>query len=542
MAAVNWFDIAPTYRGRGTADFASPRATIEGAAAATYDDRGEATIRLDVETITCAEPLPFGLLQLLHGASVRPGQPLGIGSPVFQNPCTELTITTASGKFRTRPVSYGGSITGDSQGTLVFAPLKATYEELPAASAEYWVIPVFNHAARLIGRRSGVDHHPLRVNPPAAIPAGLTGIDHDMALINAVTKNRTIVFEYGGALAFLEQLTDIDERVRQLQAGTAPRLITAVLVGSLDGLAPTIDTFPSWTPLDIPTLLGVASGVRCAPAWIELRDAAAKLVQRIHAGFGLPVYHEGRTVIDEFSTALTGQFLTNSLKSPDLGQYWLRVILKHLVNLGRLGGATLEEHISALSQVFELLVRHENIGPEDLTTRLDPSLQATVTSKLTTAETKIRKLSSTDPAAVSALNRIADRTRNAALRERDLGQQIGLLTAKKGLPDFEIVNAHYKATPRPDGIPTLQRVISTYRGTIVHEAFFDFTTRFDLNDVVIVEQHLYDLALRLVLRYLGYDGTYTSPATPLAGERTLDWVTPTTPAIALGYGRRSAHP
>ena len=537
---MSWFDSTLTYRGRGTAVFESPSAVIDGPAAASYDDRGGVTIRLEVERISSADRLPFGLLQILAGEPVRLGQPLEIGSPALRNPCNGLTIATADGAFTARPVSYGASITGHEAGTISFHVLKAAYDQQPAENAVYWVIPVFNYAARLVGRRSRVDDHPLRMYSPK-VPANLTGIAHDMALINALDKNRTIVFERNGALAFLEQLADIEERERQLRAGTAPRLITAVLVGDLDEPPPTLDTLHSWIPLDITTLLGVASGVRCAPAWIELRDATARLVQRIHAGFGLPSYHEGRPAIDEFNTALAGRFLTNSLKSPHLGHHWLRVVLKHLVNLGRLGGATLEEHISALSQVFELLVRHENIGPEDLTTRLDTSLQRAVTSTLTTAATAIRAFSSPDPAALTALNRIAARARSAASRERDLGQQIGLLTAKKGLADFEIVNAHFKATPRSDGIPTLQAVVSKYRGTVVHEAFFDFTTEFDLDDVVIIVHHLYDLALRLVLGYLGYDGTYTSPAAPLAGERTLDWVTPATPAGDLGYSRRSLY-
>jgi hypothetical protein len=236
---------------------------------------------------------------------------------------------------------------------------------------------------------------------------------------------------------------------------------------------------------------------------------------------------------------MTGRLLTSGLKSNHFGQYWMRVILKHLVKLGRLSGATLEDHLEALAQLFELLVRQESIGPEDLSIRLDASMKAAVAKILTTAATSIRNLSSTDPAALSALRRIADRTRAAALRERDLGLQIGRLLEKKGFCDFDIVNAQYRATPRPDGIPTVQGVISKYRGLVVHEAFFDFTTQCDLDDVVIIEHHLYDLALRLALSYLGYNGTYTPPVAPLGGARTLDWVTGTTVAAELGYGRRS---
>lgn len=468
-AAASWFHESVSYQGKGRATFDSPAATVEGPATADFDDRGNATITLDVDVIACPTALRFGLWELVSGQVVPPGGSMGIGSPFARNPCSGLAITTSLGVFNARPVSYNPELTGFATGKLSFDIHRGQYDEGPASSVAYWVLPLLNYAERLLGPRPRPSH-PLRLRSEG--------------------PHRTILFDYAGSPGFLEQLPDIDERRIELQESRAPRLLTGVLVGSLAGSAPTLDTFPSWPPLDLVTLLSVASGVRCVPAWIELRDPSGNLLTRIHSSWGSPVFHEGRRIIDETSNPQTGRLLTTSMASSRFGSDWLRVILKHLVALSRLEGASLEDHVGSCAQVFERILFQESIGPDDLTATLDQATKTSVTTALGAAARSIRANSVSDAAARAALARIADRVISAAGRENDLGLRIGQLAAKKGAHDFDIVNAYYQGHPRADGITTLQRVISRYRGTVVHNAFFDFTTKFDINDVYIVHQHL----------------------------------------------------
>jgi hypothetical protein len=54
-------------------------------------------------------------------------------------------------------------------------------------------------------------------------------------------------------------------------------------------------------------------------------------------------------------------------------------------------------------------------------------------------------------------------------------------------------------------------------------------------DALILRDHLRDLLLRVLLKSIGYDGTYQPTTEKLQDLRPLDWVTIDTPASKLAY-------
>jgi hypothetical protein len=57
-----------------------------------------------------------------------------------------------------------------------------------------------------------------------------------------------------------------------------------------------------------------------------------------------------------------------------------------------------------------------------------------------------------------------------------------------------------------------------------------------LKDIMVIMEHLQDVMVRIVFKILGYGGTYQPTMVKmLVAGRSVDWVTPTTPASDLGF-------
>lgn len=535
-----WFEEAPTYSGVGRAEFTDPVGFVEGPATASFDGRGGSAITLEARSYKCEEPLPFGIMQLLSGerpSASGAGTSLPIGP--FRNRCKDLTIQTECGIFSaTEGIRFEGLLRPGVPGSasLRFHSVWSSYDEGGRPDdASFWVLPLFNYVAESVPRRSAVDRHPLRLRPPPEIPASLAGDVRIVAEINAFSENHIVVFEYGGVPAFLELFPDVDCRRASLRGAESPRLITALLIGALVGPIPKREGISEWHPLEIPSLLGLASGTRVAPAWVEFRTRNADLVHRIHANFGRPVFHLGQEIIDERATNKTGYLLSKALGSTHLGSSWLRVALRHVVELGRLD-ASLEERMWHLIEIFECYCQHEGIGQQPLLAGIDPGVEAKVRDALKRVAKEIEAVASQNPSASSQLSAVADRARGACQIDRRFGLAASELLRRHGFVDFDLVNSHYATNRRPDGQKTIEDVVTKYRGEVVHRAFFDFLAgAFEVNEVHVVERHLHDIALRLAFKYLGYDACYRAPLGPGPPDRPVDWVTASTSATELGY-------
>ncbi|MBM3303456.1 MAG: hypothetical protein FJY85_26350, partial [Deltaproteobacteria bacterium] len=285
-----WFTHSVVYAGRGRAEFADPRGFIEGPATASFDEKGSAHISLQVEDYGTDEPLRFGLLQLLsRGRPQKTGKGFSLGLGGLTNPCTRFTINTPDGVFSmSEKITLGATLHGvpPSAGTLQFNSIWSTFEAKDAGPTRYWVLPLFNFATGLASATSDLDSHPLRLSPPLEVPPDLQGQARIKAQFLATLGDRLIPFEFDGEPGFIEQVPDIRSRRERLSKGEVERIITAVIVGSQrQGPPDWRDLTFTWKPLHLVDLLGLAGGVRIAPAWVEFRDGAAKLVCRVHAKF-----------------------------------------------------------------------------------------------------------------------------------------------------------------------------------------------------------------------------------------------------------------
>jgi len=333
-----------------------------------------------------------------------------------------------------------------------------------------------------------------------------------------------------------------------LTNGEASIRITAILVGSINSKhihhIDILDVI-KWLPCTFLPLLGFSVGNDISAPCIELRDSECKLVRRIIVQLEKPVaFSKGCAVIDEDYNTGIGQLLTRL--SPDyLYDTDLRVILKHITR-GGLDCHDFEEKMSYIIRGFDCLGEKFKLGTQQLTKYLDTSQKDTVRTVLKESFNRIRVEAQNAENAgqllqSSCLSRIADRALNAWNTDRNFGLEVTELLTKYGFPDAEIAAKYYNSqNSRTDWITTLNK----YRGRPMHPGYFDFESEFDIKDVSIVARHLQDILIRIILKELRYDGTYR-PTIFIPENVTLsqyapdgfiaEWVTPSTPAFALGY-------
>jgi hypothetical protein len=481
------------------------------------------------------QPLRLGLIQLFNGQKpVEFSGGVGIsggGGP--PNPCTKLTVTIDQGEFSAPGdphYSYSVDIFGGNSGSATFTPLRSQFDASGKGQPHYWVMPLSDFLSRFISRHPTLDRHPLRIYPTPIVPDGLEGEDAFIATHNANLKNRLITFEFMGSPGFIEALPDYDQRAKNLTEGHERHSITAVMVGEAGTRG-----------IEQADLEGWFTGTPVGAPWIEFRDASGELVRRVHVKLNLSPFSQGHRPLEEGAHSGTGYLLTRYLSSPDRGESYLNVVLKHLFHVAR-HGQSIEDKFIYLARAFENLCQRYGFKARDLMKSLDPNWQLAVKGILSAAADQIR-----DEARAAAragrldqsrtLDSIAERTeRTPGGKENSFGLAVAELLRHFSLPDADIVDAYYLANPRLDGIPTWSAVLSKYRGTPVHTGFFNISGKeHDADDIWTIETHLHDVLLRIIFKIIGYDGTYQPPVRTMASATPADWVVPGLSARELGY-------
>jgi hypothetical protein len=229
------------------------------------------------------------------------------------------------------------------------------------------------------------------------------------------------------------------------------------------------------------------------------------------------------------------------------GKSYVNVALKHVAEAASYSGSV-EDRFIYLCRALEVLCDHQNLKTQHLTSALDPAQKQIVTNALKTAQAEIQQAA--DSAATAgmhnqsrALTKIADRARaNPANVDRDFGLAVTELLSHCGLPDADIVDAHYLTSPRVDAIKKWGGVLSFYRGIAIHQGFFRFSTKQqDFEDVARIKDHLHDILLRILFGLLDYDGTYQPPVVKLSTSVRVNWVDRSTSAAVLGYTGITLH-
>jgi hypothetical protein len=282
----SWFTDRLDYEGYGYAEFSDPQGTAEGPIKIQFDESGITSVEMNVEKIT--PPQSFPLFIFLSGERPDKNGFVGWGSNSKGNPCTKLTVNTPEGTFCTvAEVAYNSS-----NSTLNFHP-PLQFESKNSGNAKYWVLPLSNFLSGFAEFEPSLENHPLRIVtfPPLE---NLTG---EEKLIYQMQMRRLILFQFCGALGFIEPLIDYEERRRKLEEGNAQSLITAVMVGEISHHAINISDLNQWFPWSFLRLLSLATGTKVESPWIEFRDEKGDLVRRIHHHFSLPEIAQKRHVI-----------------------------------------------------------------------------------------------------------------------------------------------------------------------------------------------------------------------------------------------------
>jgi hypothetical protein len=547
--ANDWLSSNLLYEGPGTADFTSPLGSVMGPFVATFNERGDQIVLVTCEQISCCDP-DYDPLAFLSGAKVkREGKTKSWGFGGLNNPCSGLKITTDAGTFAASDVRMAGmtaqlivSKPEDAKRTqLRFRVSEGKFETGNSNEPKFFVLPLLNCTAEP-GNSLNVSH-PLRIYPTPLLPESLAGKERFVAELAAQKHNSVIGFYFSGRLCFIERLADYAEREASLQAG-AQRLITAVLVGEL-GAEPvtTSSEFFSWFPVEVISALGFASGVEVGFPWIEIRDYQGALIRRLHGRRWLPTFDEGDVLlksIDAKDASGMGPFLTHYLACARDKRSYLRAAMNH-ARIGSLGTALrLYDILDHLIRACECLCREHGFVQQNLLPKLSPATEGQVKDILAGVAVALESLIDAAQRSkqfddVRVLASIRSKAANIAGTEQKFGLAVVDLLQSSGLPDPNIIDGFIAANPRVDRLRDWASVISSYRGATIHEGYMDFDKKHDANDVVRICAHLKDALTRVILKEVGYKGTYESVLARNYGPQAIDWIQPTTEPERLGF-------
>ncbi len=501
------------YEGPGSAEFGEPTIRVVGPTVVTTDELGTTVARMEVTEVPTSDSLVDGI----SGLSRDLFESLNTGS----GSC-KLLVDCANGQFSaSEHVSRNHNINlKKPSASIAFRCHRAQFDAAEVA-AKYFRLPIWNF------------HGELR---PAQWPPKVA---HPLRLSN---DNPAWPFELFGEIGFVEYIPGYKELIEAQKDGDRNPRVTAMMVGATGGHAATWNDLRAWFPFDFLNLLGFASGTRVGAPWIEFLDAEGRLARRTHVQLGTSLYQSGEGFLnDVIHRGGLGYLLTCAAKSPEFQKSYLRVAMNHLL-LGIRDSQALEDKISHFAGALEALAEEYGLGTQYLLEAADDALRLRVKDALKSASAEISSIAREQEAAGrmdlgASLRKVADRTlSNPANKDRDFGLTVLSLLDRFGLHDSAVVDAYYTTNRRPDGRKWHQ-VLSSYRGLSQHGAAFQFSTgEHSAVEVFRLTSHLADIAARIILKQLGYDGEYQHATAKWPDSKTTDWVMPTTPPIELGYG------
>jgi hypothetical protein len=503
----------PKYEGQGYAEFGTPIIRVAGPTVVTTDRRGTTTAEMRVQRVLTASSTEEGIAQLSRDF---------FDSAARLKAC-QLCVDCAEGTFSATERTFRSpSIDGpNSKASIVFDCRLSQFAATDGPAA-YWRLPIWGFRGNLCPvqwARKIV--HPLRLSDESPITP----------------------FELFGEMGLVECMPGYEELLKRQENGDPNPVITASMVGPVAGHAIRWEDLDSWFPFDFLNLLAFASGSAVGSPWIEFLDSDARLVRRVHIQLGKREYQVGHSFLhDVIHRGGLGRLLTCAGKSPELRKTYLRVAANHLLH-GVTHSGALEDRISQLSRALEALAGKNGLKTQHLLEGASDSVRLRVKNALQSASTQIAEIAREqdqigDTGLASSLRRIAARTvSHPANTDSDFGLMVLSLLKRFDLHDATVVDAYHQKNPRPDG-RKWHEVLSYYRGVSQHgDAFRIRQKEHSPSEIYRLSTHLADIAARIVLKELAYDGQYRPATATWQESRELDWVKPYTAAVELGYGR-----
>ena len=537
-----WFSPGLVYEGRGTLKLRHSQRVVRGRArvAVGEDGRTVATVSSEVKPGAGLIEQALGLQSVPTAAQTAASAATEIHETPMQP--AELTVETTDGRFSStedcfcETAAFGASDAGVGRRITVHL-LHSVFDRTDHPKAHYWVAPLVNLVAGYRDRRERLAHHPLRLK--AGSSRGEPEMGHLLEMVMGPTGDGVILFD-SGRPGFIEPLPDHRDRERLLQDGSAPSLVTAVMIGEV-GDHPTAWTeLTGWFPFDFAGLLSLASGTPTSIPWVEFRSADGQLVSRFHRHVAPKPFAQDRAAIAAGSPGV-GRLLTCAARSELFGHPELRLAVRLLLR-ARANPSRVDDGFRNLLIALEAM-HHLIFGAAGSSVAADALNEGDVRNfrKVVTAAQKdleklhLATLRRHDANAATFIEGAMDRLAVLETQEPRFHTKVEMLLENAALPDAEVLDAYYRS--HPDGSSRKWTdVLSAYRDKVMFRGYVGIGEeglRFE--DAIRVFRHLQDVLLRLILKKLGYDGEYLPAVLGSEASARIDWVTRAVLPEQLGF-------
>ena len=531
-----WFSSKIVYEGMGEATFEKPKGIVEGKTRINVSENGEFDVVMEMEHLYTTERIAgkgsFQICKFVTGNLGSDNEIVHTGK--IENPCSGMTVTTDDGIFNATGNIYHGVKFG-FEDKIKFYISSGNFLVNNCIESVYWIAPLTNFIRSFpYNFEQLIVNHPLRLFITPVVPTLSDEGQMRDALLAANRANTMIDFFYKNRVGYIQPTIDYNEKAGKIKSGEIKQGITALMVSEI---APEMDE--EKFSEDYTLLLSIAIGNLIACPWIEFRDKLGNLVSRKHVLTIKSEYKEGYAIISEFNNLGISQLLSAASIAKAFHEDYYHVLLAHLARLQSFS-RQIEDHMDLLCRTFDFLGEVFDLGTQNLMDDLSLGEKQEVNSILQDAAKRLKQLKlQTKNHSKNKIQQIQDRIINANNMSRAFGLTVMDLLAKFDLYDEQVMNNYYSHQSRREK-RTWAGKLSMYRGTVIHSGYFQTRNGLhNFDEIIQTEDHLHDILVRIALKILNFEGNYQPRVIRHLGtDKTANWVTETTPAEELGYGRR----
>lgn len=494
--------------------FEKPDGEVSGPAIVKITSDGHVTFQIQIENFSIPPEYHGFLLPFLGGEVAEPGDN---GKTVFAHrgtqKITKVEVDASEGVFRAARALIGNTQfqwPSNQNTSITVVPNDLQFIRSAGKTPQVWCVPLFGALGQFEGAETAcsVDDH---------VPY--------------------IPFNGDGASCGLEVLRAL---------GDSPAPYTAVALGVIgDRPINTVSEVQELLPSGLFAALSFAAGSDIRAPWIDLRTFDGCLQRRFHVRMGMIQQEDGFPAFTKFDTARPGSGLAAFLdcyfsQTPE--QRFSLIPALNLIRSGTPGGATVDESIADLVKALDALCKTHSLTHQRLIARLDPQNSAAVEQILDQARQGLkglRKQAQMDQQLnqLAVFDKIISRQANVALEERDFGLAMADLMRKFDLLDGDIMNTYYRNATSD---LTWESLLSYVRGQVIHSAAIPVKESGGLLGWFEFARHLHDICKRVVLRQIGYTGTYAATNVLYTGQYEVDRVKGSMTEKRLGYTKPPA--
>jgi hypothetical protein len=501
------------YNGSARISFGSPKGEVSGSGTIRLSPDGRVTMRVEVEEYAIPPEYHDFLLPFIQGSIPKTtgagATTFGIGSATQSIEDVQLTATNARFRATRAMVSnshfelFGGQ---NAWIEIVANDLELIIQDDTHDLEEMWCMPLFGNLGEFhaCGNTSWLDDRSPCIHFDA------DGYGCGLLIFNPTDQSK--------------------------QGDCA-----AVAFGNIGGRPHRrVEEVRELVPWGLISALDFACGSDITSPWLELRDQNGCLLRRTHQRAGTTHQEDGFAAFSRFDSSKIAsgiaEFLRCFFRLPQQQRRSLAPPM-NLIRSGAPGSATIDESIADLVKALDAICKRHGLGRTNLIKNLD-SANSTAVERVTKEAREqlllIRKQCKSDQKVdqLAVIDKIISRQANITGDELDFGIAVSALLNKFGLDDPAAMNTHYSQLPNDI---TWEGLLSSVRGQVIHSGAIHMNSRAELLAWFEFTRHLHDICKRLVLREIGYEGTYSASNIPYTGEHELDRVTPSTTTAQLGY-------